>query len=219
MIYELTDDPELFPDPHYGEPDGLLAIGGDLSPRRLYSAYNLGIFPWYSYKNHNDILWFCPMERFVIFPKEIHISHSMNQLIRKGTYRLTINQAFDKVIEHCSKTDGRNAMEGAWLGSDMINAYKEMHRLNYAVSVEVWDKDSNLTGGLYGINIGKNFFGESMFSLAPNTSKLALIALAQKMEELGDGIIDCQFETEHLKSMGGRFITYEEYMQKLNTIQ
>lgn len=215
MVWRLTNDPTLFPDPHYGEDDGLIAVGGDLSPERLANAYCNGIFPWYGFKEHNEILWYCPLDRFVIFPSEIHISHSMRQLINKGTYRVSINRDFDQVIENCSRADGRYDQEGAWLGDDMIKAYREMHRLHLAASVEVWDNDGRLIGGLYGINIGSNFFGESMFSLVPSASKLALIHLAHVLEPLG-GIIDCQFETPHLKSMGGRHISYEEYMEVIS---
>ena len=215
MLFRLLDDkPNIFPDPHYGEEDGLIAIGGDLSPERLITAYNNGIFPWYGYKENEVIMWWCPLDRFVIFPEEIHISHSMRQLIKKGTYETTINQAFEKVIENCSKTDKRNEQVGAGLGNDMINAYKKMYELGLAASIEVWDKDGNLVGGLYGININNNFFGESMFSLVPNASKLALIYLAEQLKPFG-GIIDCQFETAHLLSMGGRHITYDEYMKYL----
>lgn len=219
MVWELTEDPTLFPDPHYGEDDGLIAVGGDLSPERLVNAYSNGIFPWYGFKENDEILWFCPLDRFVIFPNEIHISHSMRQLLKKGTYEVTVNKAFDRVIEHCSKVDGRYDMCGAWLGNDMIKAYKELHALGLAASVEVWDttlkdKDSGeheLVGGLYGVNINDIFYGESMFSLVPNASKVALIALARMLDQ-EHGMIDCQFETAHLKSMGGRHITYEEYM-------
>ncbi|MDO5446784.1 MAG: leucyl/phenylalanyl-tRNA--protein transferase [Prevotellaceae bacterium] len=214
MVWRLTDDPTLFPDPHYGEDDGLVAVGGDLSPERLANAYSNGFFPWYGFKESDDIMWFCPLDRFVIFPKEIHISHSMRQLINRETYRVSINNDFDQVIESCGKANGRYNQVGAWLGDDIIKAYKEMHRLHLAASVEVWDDEENLVGGLYGINIGKNFFGESMFSLVPSASKLALIALARTLEPLG-GIIDCQLETAHLKSMGGRHISYEEYMKYL----
>lgn len=214
MVFQLTENPYLFPDPRFGEEDGLIAVGGDLSPERLTTAYQHGIFPWYGYKEQDEILWWCPLDRFVIFPEEIHISHSMRQLIHSGTYHATINRDFDSVIEHCSVQNDRNRMEGAWLGEDMISAYKEMHLLGLAASVEVWDREENLVGGLYGVNIDRNFFGESMFSKAPNASKFALIHLAKVMQEKG-GIIDCQFETEHLKSMGGRHITYEEYRKYL----
>lgn len=217
MIIQLNDDPYLFPDPNYGEEDGLIAVGGDLSPERLVTAYSNGIFPWYGFKENEDILWWCPLDRFVIFPHEIHISHSMRQLINRGTYEVTINEDFDSVITNCSQASQRNEQYGAWLGEEMIQAYIEMHRLGLAASVEVWEKseEAKLVGGLYGINIGKNFFGESMFSLVPNASKLALIHLAKTLAPHG-GLIDCQFETEHLKSMGGRHITYDEYMKYLS---
>lgn len=211
MIWRLTEDPTLFPNPYNGEEDGLIAVGGDLSPKRLFYAYRNGIFPWYGFREHKDILWWCPLERFVIFPKEIHISHSMRQIIRKGEFKATHNKAFDKVIENCSKADERYSQVGAWLGEDMIQAYKNMFELGLAESVEVWDKNNNLIGGLYGICISNNFIGESMFSLVPNASKFALIYLAQKMSN-HECIIDCQIETKHLKSMGGKYIPYNEYM-------
>ena len=214
MIWRLTDDPNLFPDPYYGDDDGLIAVGGGLSPERLATAYSLGIFPWYGFKEREEILWWCPLDRFVIFPQEIHISHSMRQLMNKDMYDVTFNKAFDLVIEGCSKTNHRDRERGAWLGNDMIMAYKQLHRLGIAASVEVWDKSLQLVGGLYGVNIGKNFFGESMFSIVPNASKLALITLAQTLEPYG-GLIDCQFETPHLKSMGGRHISYKEYVEYL----
>lgn len=209
MVYQLDEKVLAFPDPHFGEKDGLIAVGGDLSIDRLLLAYSYGIFPWYSFKNE-PIMWWCPMKRFVIFPEEIHISHSMKQLMKSDRYRITVNEAFRDVMINCGKAEGRNEMEGAWLGDNMIEAYTQLHEQGFAASVEVWD-DDRLVGGLYGVNIGNSFFGESMFSLEPNTSKLALITLAMLMEDSG-GIIDCQFETSHLKSMGGRYITYEEYM-------
>lgn len=217
MVFKINEDEISFPDPRLGEEDGLLAVGGDLSVDRLLLAYSHGIFPWYSFEDEPEILWWCPMKRFVIFPKEIHISHSMKQLLRKGEYTVTFNQAFEAVIDHCGKAQQRNEMKGAWLGDDMKAAYTALHEMGFAVSVEVWHGEE-LVGGLYGVNIGCNFFGESMFSLAPSASKVALITLAQYMEkEGGDGIIDCQLETDHLRSMGGRFISYDEYMEILNS--
>lgn len=213
MIFALDKDRVGFPDPRLGEEDGLLAVGGALTVEWLLTAYSYGIFPWFAFRER-QIQWWCPMQRFVIFPKEIHISHSMRQLLNKGTYTVTLNKAFDQVIRGCSKAQQRNTMEGAWLGDDIIRAYTEMHRHHFAASVEVW-QDDILVGGLYGINIGRNFFGESMFSLAPSASKVALIFLASLMEDSG-GIIDCQFETPHLKSMGGRYIDYDEYMSYMN---
>ena len=213
-MFKLSED-LIFPDPHLGEPDGLLAVGGDLSVDRLLLAYSNGIFPWYSFRQP-DILWYCPMQRFVIFPNEVHVSHSMRTLIRKNRYRMSINENFPEVIRNCSINGGRDEMEGAWLGSDMIEAYTELHRQGFAASVDVWEEEK-LVGGLYGVNLGKAFFGESMFSLAPNGSKLALIHLAEFFRDHGGTLIDCQFETPHLRSMGGRFISYGEYMRLLKT--
>lgn len=211
MVFQL-DDTITFPDPHYGDPDGLLAVGGDLSVDRLLLAYSNGIFPWYSFRECEQPIWYCPMQRFVIFPEEIHVSHSMHTLINQERYRLTINNDFDGVISHCSQLHFNE--QGAWLGSDMVEAYKELHRQHFAASVEVWD-DERLVGGLYGVNIGKAFFGESMFSLVKNASKLALIYLSLVLANDGGTLIDCQFETPHLRSMGGRFISYDEYMKLL----
>lgn len=210
-VFQLDND-LWFPDPHLGEDDGLIAIGGDLSVDRLLLAYSYGFFPWYSYRHENEPLWFCPMKRFVIFPSEIHVSHSMQQLLRKQELQTTINRDFDGVIRGCATAQDRNQEEGAWLGPDIIKAYTEMHRQGFAVSVEVW-REEELVGGLYGITLGKAFFGESMFSLVPNASKLALIYLARTFDSLGGKLIDCQFETPHLRSMGGRYIPYEEYLR------
>lgn len=213
MVVEL-DDELWFPDPHVGEPDGLLAIGGDLSIDRLLLAYSHGIFPWFSFRGGDEPVWYCPMERFVIFPSEIHVSHSMRTLINKRRYGCTFNNDFHGVITHCSQL--RIHEQGAWLGENMIKAYEELYRQGFALSVEVWDMEDGkkLVGGLYGVTIGRNVFGESMFSLVPSASKLALIYLARNM--LGQGIIDCQFKTDHLESMGGRYISYDEYMERLN---
>lgn len=210
-VYQL--DHELwFPDPHLGEDDGLVAVGGDLSVDRLLLAYSYGFFPWYSFRHNKEPLWFCPLQRYVIFPNEIHVSHSMKQLINRHQLKPTINQDFEGVIRGCATAQNRNKEEGAWLGPEIIEAYTEMHRQGFAVSVEVW-QDEQLVGGLYGVNLGKAFFGESMFSLVPNASKLALIHLAQMLETLGGTLIDCQFETPHLRTMGARYIPYEEYLR------
>lgn len=215
MVFELSDD-IVFPDPRLGEKDGLLAIGGDLSEDRLLLAYSYGIFPWFSFRDWPYPAWYCPMQRFVIFPDEIHVSHSMHTLLNKNVYRVTFNEDFDGVIKGCSEVNGRYYQNGAWLGEDIINAYTHMHRKGYARSVEVWNKNGKLAGGLYGIAMGDCFIGESMFSREPNTSKLALIHLARLMQCVGGKMIDCQLETPHLRSMGGRFITYEEYLEILH---
>lgn len=150
------------------------------------------------------------MQRFVIFPDKIHVSHSMRTLINKGKYTMSINRAFDDVIRNCGKL--REDMEGAWLGPQIIEAYTKLYEQGFAASVEVWE-DERLVGGLYGVVIGKCFFGESMFSLVPSASKLALIFLAYRLKDVGGLMIDCQFETPHLKTMGGEYISYEEYMK------
>jgi leucyl/phenylalanyl-tRNA--protein transferase len=215
-VYQL-DHNLWFPDPHLGEEDGLVAIGGDLSIDRLLLAYSNGFFPWFSFRNQQEPLWFCPLQRFVIFPSEIHVSHSMKQLLKKNPYRITINKDFEGVMRGCATAQNRNQEEGAWLGPHIIKAYTELYRQGFAASVEVWE-GSRLVGGLYGVTLGRCFFGESMFSLVPSASKLALIYLARMFETHGGKLIDCQFETAHLRSMGGRFITYEEYMSIISLI-
>ena len=213
MVYQLDDD-LWFPDPRLADEDGCLAVGGDLSIDRLLLAYQHGIFPWFSFRDNEEPVWYCPHERFVIFPDEIHISHSMRTLLNKKKYSFTLNEDFEGVIHNCSKL--RYEEEGAWLGEDIIKAYTELHRQGFAASVEVWEEE-RLVGGLYGVNIGSAFFGESMFSLVPSGSKLALIHLAKTMQELNGSIIDCQLKTAHLESMGGRYISYDEYMKLISS--
>ena len=215
MIFRVPKEELLFPDPTLGEEDGLLAVGGDLSPERLILAYHYGIFPWFSFRDSREPHWYCPMRRFVIFPHEIHVSHSMRSLINSNRYVVSINRDFHGVITGCGKAQNRIEQEGAWLGEDIIEAYSELHRRGYAASVEVWD-DYDLVGGLYGVTINGCFIGESMFSLVPNASKLALIGLARHMQDLRWKLIDCQLETPHLRSMGARFIPYDDYMRMLN---
>ena len=215
-VYQLDND-LWFPDPHLGEEDGLVAIGGDLSIDRLLLAYSNGFFPWFSFRDQEEPLWFCPLQRFVIFPNEIHVSHSMQQLLKKNPYRITINKDFEGVMRGCATAQNRNELEGAWLGPNIIKAYTELYRQGFAASVEVWE-GSQLVGGLYGVTLGRAFFGESMFSLVPSASKLALIYLSRMLESHGGLLIDCQFETPHLRTMGGRFIPYEEYMKIINML-
>lgn len=214
-VFQL-DNELWFPDPHLGDDDGMVAIGGDLSIDRLLLAYSNGFFPWFAYRSQQEPLWYCPLQRFVIFPDEVHVSHSMKQLMKRHELKVTINQDFENVIKGCATAQNRNQDEGAWLGPNMIEAYTEMHHQGFAASVEVWDDDT-LVGGLYGVTLGSAFFGESMFSMVPNASKLALIHLAQTLQRLGGKLIDCQFETPHLKSMGGRYISYETYINLIKT--
>ena len=217
MIFELDDEILAFPHPELPVLDDagdLVAVGGDLSVERLMLAYDNGYFPWYAFR-YKDIQWYCPRRRFVIFPNEVHVSHSMRTLINKRIYRVTFNNAFDQVIRNCSTVDGRIDEAGAWLGDDIIEAYTQLHELGRVRSVEVWRGDK-LVGGLYCVTSGSGFVGESMFSLEPNTSKLALIALARQMKEHGGSLIDCQIHTPHLESLGARFITYKEYITVLH---
>ena len=210
MIFQLDNATE-FPDPRYGNKDGFYAVGGKISPESLAKAYPMGIFPYYAFRRE-PVIWWAPQERFVIFPDEIHVSHSMRNMMNKNRYRCTINEAFPEVIAGCACTDKRIEDEDAWLGPDLVDIWLELNEMGLAKSVEVWEDDV-LVGGLYGFTCGRAFIGDSMFSLVPNASKLAMIHLARHMEAMGGGIIDCQLETPHLKSMGARYISYDEYLK------
>jgi len=207
MIFRL-DERLLFPDPELAEPDGLLAVGGDLSAERLLLAYRNGIFPWYS--DDTPILWYSPHERFVLFPAELKISKSMQRVLRSAKFTVTLNQCFEKVIAACSVIE-RPGQDGTWITDEMMAAYIGLHHSGCAHSVEVWHK-GDLAGGLYGVAVGAVFCGESMFSLMDNASKIALVHLCQS----GYSPIDCQVYTPHLESMGARMISREEYMKALN---
>ena len=207
-------DKELyFPPVHLAEPDGLLAIGGDLSVERLLLAYKNGIFPWYEGEH---ILWWCPDPRFVLFPDELKISKSMKQLIKKEEFQFTINKAFEEVINNC-KTIDRKGQEGTWITNEVKKAYTLLHKKGIAHSAEVW-KDGVLAGGLYGIRLGKVFFGESMFSKQSNASKYAFIKYSEYLKEEGVEIIDCQVYTEHLESLGARMIPRKEFISLLKKL-
>jgi leucyl/phenylalanyl-tRNA--protein transferase len=195
-----------FPPVNLAGPDGLLAIGGDLSPERLLLAYRQGIFPWYE---GEYILWWCPDPRFVLFPREIKISKSMKSLLNKNAFEFTINKAFPEVIHECKEIK-RRGQKGTWITDDVEAAYVRMYELGYALSSEVW-KDDRLVGGVYGIKLGKIFFGESMFARMSNASKYALIKLVESLKEQGVELIDCQVYTEHLESLGARMISRNEF--------
>ena len=209
-VFQLSKEEIAFPDPTLARDDGLLAVGGDLSVERLLLAYTHGIFPWYN--PGEEILWWCPKERFVIFPKEIHISHSMRKYMKKHELKVVMNRDFADTMHRCRIK--REFDEGTWISDEMEEAYHRLHQKGFAVSVEVFEDDV-LAGGFYGVSIGKCFFGESMFSEKENGSKTALIAFAQLLEQNGFLFIDCQFHTEHLESMGGRYISWEEYDRML----
>lgn len=209
-VFRLNENEISFPHPTLACEDGLLAVGGDLSVERLLLAYSHGIFPWYS--PGEDILWWCPRERFVIFPGEIHVSRSMKKYMKKHELQILFNRDFADTMHRCRTK--REWNEGTWISDEMEEAYCELHKAGYAISVEVTE-DGELAGGFYGVIIGTCFFGESMFSEKENGSKLALIAFAQIIEQKGFRFIDCQFHTEHLESMGGRYISWEEYDEML----
>lgn len=209
-VFELDNDHIVFPDPMYAEEDGLLAVGGDLCTQRLLLAYQNGIFPWYN--EGQPILWWCPHERYIIRPQKIHISHSMKKFMRRHDIRIIFNRDFADTIHRCRIK--REFKEGTWITDDMESAYCRLHRAGYAVSVESYI-DGQLAGGLYGVDLGKCFFGESMFTDVENGSKLALIGLAHRLTQKGYRFIDCQFHTDHLESMGGEYIDYEEYISMI----
>lgn len=205
-VYRLDPEEVSFPDPILAREDGLLAVGGDLSVERLLLAYTHGIFPWY--EPGEEILWWCPKERFVIFPDEIHISRSMKKFIQKHEFTFMVNRDFADTMHRCRIK--REFREGTWISDEMEEAYSRLNREGYAMSLEVFE-DGTLAGGLYGVIIGRCFFGESMFSERENGSKMALILLARMLGKKGGLMIDCQFHTPHLESMGGRYISREEY--------
>ena len=201
----------VFPPVEMASEEGILAFGGDLRPERLMLAYQNGIFPWYN--EGEPIIWYSPMERMVLFPHELRISKSMRQLIRNNPYRITSNQAFEQVIHHCQKSPRKDQL-GTWITDEMKKAYLKLHDLGFATSIEVWHEDE-LVGGLYGIDLGHVFCGESMFSKESNTSKLAFIHLVQQLEKEQYKLIDCQVYNEHLESLGAREIPRREFMDIL----
>ncbi len=200
-----------FPPPDLAEPDGLLAVGGDLSVPRLLLAYSMGIFPWF---NEGDpILWWSPDPRCVIEPDRVHISGSLAKVLRQGRFAVTFDRAFSRVIEACAEVRTARG-EGTWITEEMREAYVRLHELGFAHSVECWEGDS-LAGGLYGVALGRCFFGESMFHRRPNASKVALVTLAQKLAERGFELIDGQLPTPHLESLGARRVRREEFLERL----
>lgn len=198
-----------FPHASEASSDGLLAIGGDLSPERLLHAYSNGIFPWFD--NKEPILWWSPDPRFVIFKNELKVSKSMKQLFKKNAFKVTLNKDFEAVIQQCAKAN-RYGQDGTWITDSMIKAYTKFNELGYAISVEVW-QDENLVGGLYGVDIGNNVFcGESMFAKVSNASKYGFIHFIQNSNY---NLIDCQLHTNHLESLGGKAISRTEFLKYL----
>ena len=213
QLVQLSADSTAFPSPDEAlhDPNGLLALGGDLRPARLLAAYRQGIFPWYS--PGDPILWWSPDPRAVLFPGEFHLSRSMKRFHRHSPYQVTLNQAFDAVISGCAQ--GRE--DGTWITQDIRNAYRQLHHLGYAHSIEVWH-DGKLVGGLYGVAQGALFCGESMFSLQENASKTALLVFCQHFIQYGGKLIDCQVLNEHTASLGAREIRRHDYLKHLATL-
>lgn len=210
-VFRLTKE-LIFPDPELAEEDGLLAVGGDLSKERLILAYSSGIFPWYS--DGSPILWWSPDPRLVLKPEELRVSRSLRQIIKKDIFTVTINTAFDEVIRNCAEIS-RTGQQGTWITEDMIDAYIRLHRAGYAHSVES-RQDGKLLGGLYGIALGKAFFGESMFAKKSNASKVAFVMLVERLSKSGFSFIDCQVTTEHLKNLGAGEVSRKNFLQMLN---
>jgi len=209
-VYHLTDE-IIFPPPQLADKTGLLAVGGDLCEERLLLAYSLGIFPWYS--EGEPILWWSPDPRLVLYPGEIKVSKSLEKIIKRGAFDVTFDAAFEQVINLCASA-GRRENEGTWIVRDMIDAYCVLHENGYAHSVEAW-KDGILAGGLYGISLGRCFFGESMFTLESNASKVAFACLVEYLKENSFDLIDCQVSTGHLKRFGAKEIPRSFFLKQL----
>lgn len=206
-IFKLGKDP-VFPSAKLADENGIIAIGGDLTPERLLNAYSNGIFPWYN--KGEPIVWWSPDPRLVLFTNELHISKSMKKLLYKEEFTVTFNTRFEEVIQNCSLP--RTYEKETWISEDMVKAYIILHKMGFAVSTEVW-KNKKLVGGLYGIGMGKCFFGESMFFLEKNASKYGMIKLTQKLKRKDIPFIDCQITTDHLVSLGAREISRQKFLK------
>ncbi len=206
-VFQLPQEP-FFPDVSLCEEDGLLAVGGDLSLERLVAAYSQGIFPWYT--DEDPILWWSPDPRFVLYPERFHVSKSLSQRIQKNHFEIRFDTNFPSVIKLCAEIQ-RSDQTGTWITPEMKKAYIALHHEGLAHSIETY-QDGNLVGGLYGVSLGKMFFGESMFRLVSDASKFALYHLIRKAKELDLVMIDSQMETSHMKSMGAEMIPRDEYL-------
>jgi leucyl/phenylalanyl-tRNA--protein transferase len=201
-----------FPPAHLAIKEGLLAVGGDLSPERLLLAYQNGIFPWYA--KGEPILWWSPHPRLVLYPRELKISKSLRKILKKNRFAISVDTAFETVIQACAQAK-RSYGEGTWITDEMKAAYCELHRRGHAHSVEAW-QDEMLVGGLYGVSIGRAFFGESMFSRVSNASKVAFVFLVEHLKRLKFDLIDCQVKTDHLIRFGAREIPRHVFLEQLN---
>jgi len=212
-LFRLTKELQ-FPPVQLSEPDGLLAIGGDLSNDRLLLAYKNGIFPWY---NSDEILWWSPDPRFVLFPSELKVSKSMRKLLQHNAFDFTIDKRFSDVIANCESIT-RKGQEGTWITEDIRRAYTALHEAGFAHSAEAWQQE-RLVGGLYGIQLGKVFFGESMFSKVTNSSKYVFIRYVEQLANEGVELIDCQVYTPHLESLGARMISRKHFLELIRKLQ
>jgi leucyl/phenylalanyl-tRNA---protein transferase len=203
-----------FPPVSQTSPQGILAAGGDLSPERLLLAYQKGIFPWF--EDNDPILWWCPEERMVLFFEELKISHSMRNIINKGIFRVTFNTCFETVMKHCQQAK-RSGQYGTWISDDMIVSYSKLNQMGKAMSVEVWQNEE-LVGGLYGVDLGHVFCGESMFSAVSNASKMAFISLVNYLKERNYKLLDCQIYNDHLDSLGCREIPRAQFLDILRGV-
>jgi leucyl/phenylalanyl-tRNA--protein transferase len=210
VIFRL-DQRLVFPRPALAEPGGLLAVGGDLRPERLVLAYSMGIFPWYG--EDSPILWHSPDPRTVLRPAELTVSRSLAKTMRRGTYEVTFDTAFRRVIEGCARAY-RPDQDGTWITDDMLEAYVELHRRGVAHSAEAW-KDGELAGGLYGVSLGAAFFGESMFAEQPDASKVAFVTLVRQLAVWGMTLVDCQVHTAHLARFGAGPMPRAQFLQAL----
>ena len=212
-LSHLCERNPQFPDPMTAleEPDGLLAVGGNLAANTLIEAYSRGIFPWY--QDGDPLLWWSPSQRCVLHPSQLHVSRSLKKIIRRGDFSITSDTVFDQVLSGCIKTRIKQS-GGTWITPAMRKAYNTLHNLGIAHSVEVW-QDNQLQGGLYGVAIGGVFCGESMFSYSANSSKLAFVALCDRLKDADFGLIDCQMETAHLNSLGAISIARESFLERL----
>lgn len=211
-MYFLTKE-LFFPPVEEADEDGILAVGGDLSPERLLLAYKSGIFPWFD--EDEPILWWSPEERMVLFPEEFTVSKSMRNILNRNIFKVTFNQNFKEVISNCSSVK-RNGQQGTWITDEMIEAYCKLNEMGIAKSVEVW-QNGILVGGLYGIDLGHVFCGESMFSKVSNASKVAFASLVEKLKEENYKLLDCQVHNDHLESLGAREIPRDYFMSILNS--
>jgi leucyl/phenylalanyl-tRNA---protein transferase len=209
-VFRLSDQ-IVFPPPELSREDGLLAVGGDLSIKRLVLAYKRGIFPWYD--GGNPVLWWSPDPRLVLYPNELHVSRSLMKTLQQKRFSVTLDQAFSQVILACADMPREN-QPGTWITGDMIDAYCRLHAAGLAHSVEVW-KNGELAGGLYGVSLGQCFFGESMFAQENNASKVGLVALVNQLQKWSFSLIDCQVTTQHLVRLGAREISRKQFLVEL----